>query len=116
MHISHHTTEVTQLLKKDELKVQAHGDRLFAGWTVPIPLLPPKYILPPACIIFEGYGKIKSYSSEIKGPLGRRVTYEYNSIDAFVTFMHQSSKYHGPGSDALLHREIIMTSYPPSNE
>jgi hypothetical protein len=114
IHKSHRTTEVAQLFKKDELKVQVQGNRLFAGWTVPIPMLPPKYILPPACIMFEGYGKIKSYSSEIIGPLGRRVAYEFNSLDAFVTFMLPSSKYHGPGSDALLHRDIVITSYPPS--
>jgi hypothetical protein len=111
---SQHNTEVAYLVKRDELKVQTHGDRLFAGWTVPIPLLSPEYILPPACIMFEGYGKIKSYTSEVIGPLNRRIKYEYNNLDAFVTFMHPSSNYHGPGSDALLHRDIIMTSYPPS--
>jgi hypothetical protein len=108
------TTEVAKLLKKGELKVQAHGNRLFAGWTVPIPLLPPKYVLPPSCIVFEGYGKIKSISSNIVGPLNRRMTYEENMLDAFVTFMHPSSRYNGPGSDALLHRETIITSYPPA--
>ena len=108
------TTEVAKLLKKDELKVQAHGNRLFAGWTVPIPLLPPKYVLPPSCIVFEGYGEIKSISSKIIGPLNRRITYEENILDAFVTFMHPSSRYHGPGSDGLLHRDLILTSYPPA--
>ena len=57
MYQVHHTTEVAHLFKKDELKVQTHGDKLFAGWTVPIPLLPPKYVLPPACIMFEGMAK-----------------------------------------------------------
>jgi sugar-specific transcriptional regulator TrmB len=114
MHKIHRTTEVAKLLNKDELKIQSHGNTLFAGWTVPIPLLPPKYILPPACIMFEGYGKIKSYSSKIIGPLNRRITYEENTLDAFVTFMHPSSRYHGPGSDGLLHRDTIITSYPPA--
>jgi sugar-specific transcriptional regulator TrmB len=108
------TTEIAKLVKKDELKVQVHGNRLFAGWTVPIPLLPPKYILPPGCIMFEGYGKIKSVSSEIIGPLARRLAYEENILDAFVTFMHPSSRYHGPASDGLLHRDMIVTSYPPA--
>jgi sugar-specific transcriptional regulator TrmB len=108
------TTEVAKLLKKDELKVQAHGNRFFAGWTVPIPLLPPKYILPPSCIMFEGYGKVKSYSSKIIGPLNRRLTYEENILEAFVTFMYPSSRYYGPGSDGLLHRDMIITSYPPA--
>jgi sugar-specific transcriptional regulator TrmB len=112
MHKSQDTTEVAQLLKKDELKVQSHGDRLFVGWTMPIPLLPPKYTLPPGCIMFEGYGKIKSYTSEVIDTLNRRITYEYNTLYAFVTFMHPFSKYYGPGSDALLHRDIAMASYP----
>ncbi|HLN44397.1 MAG TPA: helix-turn-helix domain-containing protein [Candidatus Sulfotelmatobacter sp.] len=114
MHEDQQTTEHIQFLKKDELKVEANNDRLFAGWTVPIPLLPPKYILPPACIIFEGFGKIKSYTSEVKGPLNRRVKYECNGLDSFVTFMHPSKNYYGTGSDGLLRREVIMTSYPPS--
>jgi sugar-specific transcriptional regulator TrmB len=102
----HRTTEVAKLLKKDELEVQAHGNRLVAGWTVPIPLLPPKYILPPACIMFEGYGKTKSTLAKIIGPLNRRLTYEENILDAFVTFLHASSRYYGPGSDGLLHRSL----------
>lgn len=112
MYKLHRTTEVAHLLRKDELKVQAQGNRLFAGWTVPIPLLPPKYVLPPSCIMFEGYGKVKSVSSKIIGPLNRRLTYEENILDAFVTFMHPTSRYYGPGSDGLLHRDMIVTSYP----
>jgi hypothetical protein len=108
------TNEVAHLLRKEELNVQVHGEKLVAGWTVPIPLLPPKYILPPACIMFEGYGKTKTYSSKIIGPINPRLTYEYNMLDAFVTFMHPSSRYHGPGSDGILLRERILTSYPPN--
>jgi hypothetical protein len=114
MHRIRPTNEVAHLLRKDELDVQVHGEKLIAGWTVPIPLLPPKYILPPACIMFEGYGKVKTYSSEIMGPINPRLTYEYNMLDAFVTFMHPSSRYHGPGSDGILLRESILTSYPPN--
>lgn len=114
MHKIRATHEVAYLLRKEELNVQVHGEKLIAGWTVSIPLLPPKYILPPACIIFEGYGKTKTYSSEIAGPLNPRLMYEYNMLDAFVTFMHPSSRYHGPGSDGILLRERILTSYPPN--
>jgi hypothetical protein len=114
MYKIHPTTEVARLLKKGELNVQAHDKRLVAGWTVPIPLLPPKYILLPGCIMFEGYGKIKSYTSKVIGPLNRRLTYEFNNLDAFVTFMHPSSMYYGPASDGILHRDMILTSYPPT--
>ena len=110
---SQHTIEVTRLLKKNELNIQLDNNKLFAGWTVPIPLFPPKYIIPPACIIFEGYGNVKTYLSELKGPLNRTVKFEFNSLDAFVTFMHPSSKYSGAGSDGLLHKEMIMISFPP---
>jgi len=114
MQASLHSTEIVQLLQKDELTVRLQGDKLFAGWTVPIPLLPPKYVLPPGYLTIEGYGKVKTYISEVKGHMNRRVSYEYSSLDAFVTFMYPSSKYNGPGSDAVLHRDIITTSRPPS--
>ncbi len=114
MQASLHSTEIVQLLQKDELKVRIQGDTLFAGWTVPIPLLPPKYVLPPGYLTIDGYGKVKTYISEAKGHMNRRVSYEFSSLDAFVTFIYPSSKYNGPGSDAVLHRDIITTSRPPS--
>jgi hypothetical protein len=106
-------TEIIQLLGKDELKVQVEGNRLFAGWTVPIPMLAPKYILSPGCIIFDGHGATKSYTSEIFA-FNRKTLTERNSLEAFVTFMQPSLNYRGPGTDGLMHREIITTSYPPS--
>jgi hypothetical protein len=106
-------TEIAQLLNKDELRVQVDGNRLFAGWTVPITLLSPKYILAPGCIIFDGVGETKSYTSEIFG-LNRKTLIERNSLEAFVTFLQPSINLHGPGTDGLMHREIITTSYPPS--
>jgi sugar-specific transcriptional regulator TrmB len=114
MQVHLHSTEMAQLIEKDELKVSLQGDTLFAGWTVPISLLPPKYCLLPGYLTIEGYGPVKTYMSEVKGYMNRRVSYEYSSLDAFVTFMYPSSKYNGPGSDAVLHRDIITTSRPPS--
>ena len=106
-------TENIQLLGKDELKVQVEGNRLFAGWTVPIALIAPKYILSPGCIIFDGYGETKSYTSEIFA-FNRKTFTQRNSLEAFVTFMQPSLNYRGPGTDGLMHREIITISYPPS--
>jgi HTH-type transcriptional regulator, sugar sensing transcriptional regulator len=114
MHTDRPTTEVVHLVKKGELEVQLRGKNLFAGWTVPIPLLPPKHVLPPACVLFKGYGDVKTYYSEVKGIFNRREIHEYNGFDAFVTFMNPSSRYSGPGSDGMLYREMIVTSYPPS--
>jgi sugar-specific transcriptional regulator TrmB len=99
-----------QIVKKDELQVRVQGNTLFAGWTVPIPLLPPKYMLPPSCILFEGYGKLVSGISKTIVPSGRKVTTEYNGLESFVTFFHPSSKYSGPGTDGLLARDAVTTS------
>lgn len=101
------------LLKKDEIQVRLHGNTLFAGWTVPIRLFPTPYVLPPACILFEGYGELKTGMVRTKSPSGRTQTSEFNGFDAFVTFFHPASKYSGPGTDGLLRRDVVMTSYPP---
>jgi sugar-specific transcriptional regulator TrmB len=99
-----------QLVKKDEIEVRVHGNTLFAGWTVPIPLLLPKYVLPPACILIEGYGNIKTAAYTIAMPLGNKYM-EQNYFDAFVTFMHPSSKYSGPGTDGYFIRDSVSTLY-----
>jgi sugar-specific transcriptional regulator TrmB len=102
-----------QVIKKDEFQVQSYGNILFAGWTKSIPLIPPKYVLPPSCILFEGYGEVKSGLIKSGFPSGRKQTWEYNGFEAFVTFFHPSSKYSGPGTDGTFSREVILTSYPP---
>jgi sugar-specific transcriptional regulator TrmB len=102
-----------QVVKKDELQVRVQGNTLFAGWTVPIPLLPPSYTLPPSCILFEGYGELKTGVFKTRVPSGRKQTYEYNGFGAFVTFFHPSSKYTGPGTDGILLRDAIFTAIPP---
>ena len=113
MHKNQHTAEAVYLFNKKELAVHASSNGLFAGWTVSIPLLSEKYILPPANMIFEGSGEIRTYSTELKGLLNRRLIYEFNCLEAFVTFMLPSSRYYGPATDGLLYRECIITSYPP---
>jgi len=103
-----------QLLRKDALQIQMHGHTLFAGWTVPISLFPPKYILPPAALLFEGYGKLKTAENTITMPSGTKIIIEGNGFDAFVTFFHPESKYAGPGTDGTLGRDMIMTVIPQS--
>jgi len=99
--------------KKGELQVRAQGNTLFAGWTMPIPLSNPQYILPPSSILFEGYGQLRTGVLKTRVLSGRTQTYEYNGFGAFVTFFHPSSKYVGPGTDGILLRDVIMTAYPP---
>jgi HTH-type transcriptional regulator, sugar sensing transcriptional regulator len=102
-----------RVIRKDELQIQVHGNTVFAGWTVPIPLFPPKYILPPACLLVEGYGKIKTSVITFSMPTGTTAIMESNGFDGFATFFHPASKYAGPGTDATVSREMIMTAYPP---
>ncbi len=103
----------SHLIKKDELQIRVQGNTLFAGWTVPIPLFPPSRILPPACIVFEGYGSLSTSAVEFGFPSGVKVTSEANCFDAFVTFFHPASKYSGPGTDGRINRDIITTLHPP---
>jgi hypothetical protein len=100
-----------QIVRKHELEVRVHGNTLFAGWTVPIRLFPPPSILPPCCMLFEGYGDLKTQVMETK-QFGRRQVFESNTCEAFVTFFHPSTKYSGPGTDGLLSRDLVVTTYP----
>jgi sugar-specific transcriptional regulator TrmB len=97
-----------RLAKTDELQIRMHGNTLFAGWTVPIPLLPAEYVLPPACVVFEGYGDVKTEAYSVVQPMGGKFTVRQNGFDAFVSFMHPSSKYSGPGTDGFLVRDFVM--------
>jgi len=102
-----------QLVKKDELQIRVHGNTMFAGWTAPIPLYPPPCKLPPACILIEGYGDIKSATVSLQYASGYKSTIEENYFDAFVTFFHPSSKYAGPGTDGRFVRDLVATLTPP---
>jgi hypothetical protein len=105
-----------QVVKKDELQVRVQGNTLFAGWTVPIPLFPPSYTLPPSALLFEGYGELRTGIFKTRTISGRKQTYEYNGFGAFVTFFHPSSKYTGPGTDGILLRDVVFTAIPLSTE
>ena len=102
-----------QTVKKDEIQVRVHGNTVFAGWTVPLRLWPPPYRIPPACILFEGYGNAKPGRATMTTPAGVTNKMEFNSVEAFVTFMHPASKYEGSGTEGLLLRDCIIDVYPP---
>lgn len=103
-----------QLIDKDQFEVSVQGNTLFAGWSIPIKLFPPNFTLPPACILFEGHGKLVSGISEMHSPAGRKQVMEFNRLAALVTFYHPASKYSGPGAEGILDRDAILTAYPPS--
>jgi HTH-type transcriptional regulator, sugar sensing transcriptional regulator len=100
-------------VQKDELQIRVYGNSLFCGWTVPIQLYPSKYVLPPACLLVEGYGKVKTKAFSISLPSGFESAMEYNYFDAFVTFMHPKSKYSGPGTDGAFIRDLVTTNKSP---
>jgi sugar-specific transcriptional regulator TrmB len=96
-----------KVAKKGELQIRVHGNTLFAGWTVPISLAPTQKTLPPACILIEGYGDIKTAVYTINQPWGGKFKAKQNGFDAFVTFIHPSSKYSGPGTDGFFIRDFV---------
>jgi hypothetical protein len=102
------------LVKKNELQVRVYGNTLFAGWDVPI-CLSTKYVLPPGCIIIEGYGNVKTKAFSAILSSGLKYEAEQNWFDAFVTFMHPKSKYSGPGTDGLFVRDLVATITPPQS-
>jgi hypothetical protein len=103
-----------QLVKKDKLQIRIHGNTLFAGWTVPVPLPHTSNVLPPACLLIEGYGDVKTDMYTMLSPSGYRTEIERSGFEAFVTFFHPSSKYSGPGTDGFFARDYVATTYPPS--
>lgn len=101
------------LIEKDEIEIRVRGNTLFAAWAVDIPLYPTNLVLPPACMQIEGYGNIRTVGYRTTEPSGFKHEIEQNYLDAFVTFFHPSSKYSGPGTDAVFLRDYISTNYPP---
>jgi hypothetical protein len=103
------------LVKKDQLIIKKYGTSLFAGWTIQIPLIPSKYVLPPSSILFEGYGEIKSGVFNLNHQSGREQEVWFNTMDAFVTYFHPSSRYIGSGIEAFLDIDSVQVSHPPSS-
>jgi sugar-specific transcriptional regulator TrmB len=102
-----------RILKQNEFVVRMKGSTLFAGWTVPIPLETHNIIIPPCCLLFEGYGNIKSGSYVSSILSGRKHEFWYNSVDAFVTLYHPKSKYVGAGTEGFIDTESVLLSEPP---
>jgi sugar-specific transcriptional regulator TrmB len=103
-----------QLVQKDQFHVQVHSNTLVAGWAVPVPLFSHSSVLPPSCILFEGYGELRTAVTKMRGPSGRIQVIEANRFNAFVTFFHPASKYQGPGTDGIFNRDVFFTAYPPT--
>jgi hypothetical protein len=63
-------------------------------------------------MLIEGYGDVKTATYTITGPLDAGFTAKQNGFDAFVTFMHPSSKYSGPGTDGFFVRDFVADISP----
>ena len=102
-----------RLVDHNKFEVRVHGNAMFSAWSIPIPLIG-KYVVPPACIIIEGYGNLRTGSYVATLPSGYNFKIDTNGFDAFVTFIHPKSKYSGAGTEGYLGRDEIMEIVPPS--
>lgn len=101
------------LIEKEQIQIQVYGNTLFAEWAKSIPVIPGKYTLPPAAILLEGYGKVRTNSYSVVTPSKVRSNWNINKLEAFVTFIHKESKYTAPGTDGLLIREGYIEIFLP---
>lgn len=102
-----------RLINKDQIQIQVYGNTFFAEWKTPITLIPNKFTLPPAAFLLEAYGKIRTHSYSTSSPAGVKSNWIMNAFEAFVTFMHQESKYTGPGTDGLFIRDAYIETILP---
>ena len=101
------------VFRKDEIQFQLKGNTFFAGWTKPISLKINNYIIPPSCVLFEGYGDLKSGSFNNELPSGRRQEVWYNSLNAFVSYFHPQTKYMGSATEGYIEKDWVLISRPP---
>ena len=96
------------VLKKEEIHFQYYGNVFLASWTKPVPLVPGKLVLSPGTLIFETYGEVKPKKVVLRYPLGAVYEVYFNAFDAFVTFLYESSRYVGSGTDGLFLRDAYL--------
>ncbi len=107
------SSAVPNILKAGEFEVRTQSNSFFAGWTRPIRLSGER-VLPPAAILFEGYGEVRPNKATISAKYGRSWLHEGNGFEAFVTFFNPRSKYDGPGTEGVVFRDSILTFLPSS--
>jgi len=98
------------VLPRDQFQIRVKGTTVFAIWTVPIPLIPSEYNLPPSSVLFEGYGDVRPELATTKFSTGRKYKVLCNCFEAFTTFYHPKSKYSSPGTEGYIDREFVLTS------
>jgi sugar-specific transcriptional regulator TrmB len=103
-------------VKPEELRVWIEGKILFAGWTIPIPLLPPKYKLDPGCILFEGFGDEFHTTLLMPLPSGYLEGMEIDGFEAFTTFIAPSWKFSGPATFGTVGKAIMIAAAPEESK
>ena len=103
-------------VKPEELRVWIEGKTLFAGWTISIPLLPPKYKLDPGCILFEGFGDEFHTTLLMPLPSGYLEGMEIDGFEAFTTFIAPSWKFSGPGTFGTVGKAIMIAAAPEESK
>ena len=103
-------------VKTEELRVWIEGKTLFAGWTISIPLLPPKYKLDPGCILFEGFGDEFHTTLLMPLPSGYLEGMELDGFEAFTTFIAPSWKFSGPGTFGTVGKAIMIAAAPEESK
>jgi sugar-specific transcriptional regulator TrmB len=101
-------------VEPEELQVWSKGKTMFAGWTIPIPLLGSKYVLEPGCIIYEAFGDEIQGTYSLPLPSGYLLGFEVYGFQAFSTFVGTSWKYSGPGISGFAGDFILVTAKPGS--
>jgi hypothetical protein len=103
-------------VKPDELQVWHKGKTLFVGWTMPIPLLKPKYKLDPACIIFETFGDEIHSTYSYQLPSGYLMGMEFDGFQAFTTYIGPSWRYSGPGISGNAGNFLLVIAKPETKK
>jgi hypothetical protein len=100
------------LVGKNQLKIISKKNMVFVGWTIDIPIIPKKFVLPSGCILFEAYGKVSSGLFKFTQPCERTQEVWFNHLDAFLTYFHSQKQYVASGAEAYLDRNIMQISHP----
>ncbi len=101
---------------ENELEIWSQSNNLFAGWTVPIPLFPLPYSLPPSSLMLEAHGSPKLRKYVVNWPSGYVSSARNNEYQAFATFVNLTWRYAGPATDGALTTDCIMITTPPQRE
>ena len=101
--------------EKNEIQFQIKGNTFFAGWTKPIPVAARGFTIPASCMLFEGYGNIKSGCFYNKLLSGRSQEVWYNALNAFVSYFHPKIKYEGAGTEGYIEKDWVLISKPPKS-